>query len=125
VLYRQVQTVLVPAGLIGGYIFFSSRDGFLADARAGFVGPFSSHTGLASASSSRGRVVRYSLHAKTVALTGLADPVFMSMMLGGPAVLFEDPWLFSAVVAPGIELSDALAAGAEGTQDPPAEASDL
>ena len=75
-------------------------------------------------------VVRHSLHTdkaspRTVALTSLVVAVFMLMMLGGPAVLFEDPWLFSAVVAPGIELSDALAAGAEGTQDPPAEASDL
>ena len=55
--------------------------------------------------------MRHSLRAKTVALTGLAVAVFMLMMLGGPAELFEDPWLFGAVVAPGIELSDALAAG--------------
>ena len=67
--------------------------------------------------------MRHSLHAdkaspNTVALTGLAVAVFMLMMLGGPAVLFENPWLFGVVVAPGIEPGDALAARAEGDTGP-------
>ena len=37
---HQLQTILVPAALIGGYIFFSGRDGLLADAWDAFVGPF-------------------------------------------------------------------------------------
>jgi len=69
--------------------------------------------------------VRHSLRAKTVALTGVAVAVFMSMLLGGPAVLFEDPWLFSVAVAPGIELAMPWLQGRKVTQDPPAEAADL
>jgi len=72
----------------------------------------------------------HSLHAdkaspNTVGLTGLAVALFMLIMLGGPAVLFQDPWLFSVAVAPGIELAMPWLQGRKVTQDPPAEASDL
>jgi len=74
--------------------------------------------------------VRHSLHAdqalpRTVALTGLSVAVFMLLMLGGPAILIEDPWLFSVAVAPGIELAMPWLQGRKVTQDPPAEAADL
>ena len=68
-------------------------------------------------------VVRHSLHSekaspRTVALTGLAVVVFMLMMLGGPAVLFDDPWLFGVAIAPGIELAMPWLQGGSVAEEP-------
>jgi len=128
-LYRQLQTILVPAVLIGGYLFFSSRDGFFADAWDGFVGPFLFTYWIGLGFVITWEVVRHSLHTdkaspRTVALTSLVVAVFMLMMLGGPAVLFEDPWLFGVAIAPGIELGLPWLQGRT-SQEPPAEPSDL
>jgi len=130
-LYRQLQTILVPAVLIGGYIFFSSREGVIADAWDGFVGPFLFTYWVGLGFVITWEVVRQSLHAdkaspKTIALTGFAVAVFMLMMLGGPAVLFDDPWLFGVAIAPGIELAMPWLRGRSVAEEPPAnEARDL
>jgi len=129
-LHRQLQTILVPAVLIGGYILFSSRGGFFADAWDGFVGPFLFTYWIGLGFVITWEVVRYSLHTdmaspRTVALTGLVVAVFMLMMLGGPAVLFEDPWLFGVAIAPGIELGLPWLQGRIAAKGPSAEASDL
>jgi hypothetical protein len=129
--YRQLQTILVPAVLIGGYIFFSSRDGILADVWDDFVGPFLFTYWVGLGFVITWDVVRHSLNAdraspRTVALTGIAVAVFMLMMLGGPSGLFEDPWLFGVAIAPGIELAMPWLQGRNVTEEPPAnEAPDL
>ena len=131
VLYRQLQTILVPAVLIGGYTFFSPRDGVFADAWDGVVGPFLFTYWIGLGFVITWEVVRHSLHSekaspRTVALTGLAVAVFMLMMLGGPAVLFDDPWLFGVAIAPGIELAMPWLQGGSVAEDPRAnEAGDL
>jgi hypothetical protein len=109
-LRRQLQTILVPAVLIGGYLFFASRDGFLADAWEDFAGPFLFTYWVGLGFVITWDVVRQSLHKdkaspRAMALWGIGLGLFMLMMLGGPAVLTEDPWLFGVVVAPGIELA--------------------
>ena len=129
-LYRQLQTILVPAVLIGGYLFFSPRAGFFADAWDGFVGPFLFTYWVGLGFVITWEVVRHSLHAdkaspRTIALTGIAVAVFLLMMLGGPAVLLEDPWLFGVAVAPGVDLAMPWLQGRKMAHDPPAEASDL
>ena len=107
---RQLQTILVPAILIGGYVFFSSRDGFLADAWEDFAGPFLLTYWIGLGFVITWEVLRRSLHQdkaspRAMALWGIGLGLFMLMMLGGPAVLIEDPWLFGVAIAPGIELA--------------------
>lgn len=106
----QVQSVLIPAALIGGYVFFSSREGFFADAWEDFVGPFLVTYWIGLGFVVTWEVLRQSLHKdkaspRAIALWGIGLGLFMLMMLGGPAVLIRDPWLFGVAVAPGIELA--------------------
>jgi hypothetical protein len=40
-----------------------------------------------------------------IAITGALSALIILGMLGGPAVVVEDPWLFGVAVAPGLQLA--------------------
>jgi hypothetical protein len=108
VIRRYVELIGTPAVVIGGYVLFSGSHGLLADAWDGFIGPFLITFWIGLGFTTTWDVVRQELHGsspKTLAIAGVGIGLFMLMMLGGPRVLLDDPWLFGAAVAPGFELA--------------------
>ena len=108
-LYLQLQTVLVPGVLIGGYIFFSSRDGFFADAWDGFLGPFLFTYWIGLGFMIVWDIVRHFVPKETLGPTatvivGIVVVAFLLAQLDGPDAILDDIWLLGAFIAPGIEV---------------------
>ena len=106
-LWRQVQTVLVPAAVLGGYFLTSEAGGFVQSAWDDFFGPFLITYWIGLGFTFAWDVVRESVKgarpgvvAATVGAVGL-----VLMIMVGPMALIGDPWMFGIVIAPGIELA--------------------
>jgi hypothetical protein len=107
---RAVQAILLPVIVLGGDILLSGAGGFVEDAWEDFAGPFLITYWIGFGFTMAWDIVTESMRAEAasptvVALTGLLSAVVILMMLGGPATLIEDPWLFGVAIAPGLRLA--------------------
>ena len=102
-----VLTILVPVAVFGGYFLTSEAGGVLADAWDDFLGPFLITYWIGLGFTNMWYVVRESVKDATpgvVAGTTAAVLFVLLFPLGGITTLWEDPWLFGVLVAPGLEL---------------------
>jgi hypothetical protein len=99
--------IALPAIVIGGYALTIGAGGVIEDAWDNFVGPFLITYWIGLGFTNTWDMIKDSLHGArplTLAVVGIGGSLFLLGMLGGPGVLLEEPWLFGAVVAPGLEL---------------------
>jgi hypothetical protein len=107
-LFRQVQTILVPAALVGGYILFSGR-GIIGDVWEDFAGPFLFSYWIGLGFTIVWDVVRQSVDKEVAGpaakvIVGLVIVAFLLAQLDGPDAILDDLWLLGVMVAPGIEM---------------------
>ena len=108
-LWRQVQTILVPAAVISGYVLTSMAGGFISDVWDGFLGPFliTYWAGLGFTNAwyfTRQSMREHGFTPGMQAGTALLNIVVFLFMFDGPAAFIDDPWLIGVVIAPGLEL---------------------
>jgi hypothetical protein len=116
--WRTLQTILVPAVLIGGYFLASEAGGFAQSAWDDFAGPFLIMYWVGLGFTYTWDIVRESVKGArpgVVAATAGAVLLVLVVMVG-PVELIDDPWLFGVVIAPGIELALPYL---RGRRDPP------
>jgi len=126
---RAVQAILLPVAVIGGYVLTAEAGGFIEDVWEDFAGPFLITYWIGFGFTMTWDIAAESLHADkatptTMAITGLLGALVLLMMLGGPAALIEDPWLFGVAIAPGLRLAGPWLAGrsaAAADQGPPTQ----
>ena len=112
---RQVLPIALPFVVIGGYIAADYAGGILSDVYEDFGGPFLITYWIGLGFTNMWDIVKQSLHGASpliLAVVGVGGSLFMLGMLGGPEVIVDEPWLFGAAIAPGLELT-ALCGGNE------------
>jgi hypothetical protein len=105
-LWRQVQMVLVPAAVIGGYFLAAEIGGALSDFWDDFLGPFLITYWIGLGFANMWDVVKDSVKGAnpgTVAATTGAVLVVLVIMIG-PASLLSDLWMFGIAIAPAFDL---------------------
>ena len=100
-------TILAPVAVFGGYYLASEVGGALADAWDHFLGPFLITYWIGLGFTNMWYVMRESVKdARPGVVAGTVAAVLFVLLvpLGGITTLWEDPWLFGVLIAPGFDL---------------------
>ena len=104
---RAAQAILLPVAVIGGYVLTAEAGGFVEDAWEDYGGPFLITYWIGLGFTNMWYVVRESVKdARPGVVAGTVAAVLFVLLvpLGGIAALWEDPWLFGVLIAPGFDL---------------------
>lgn len=118
---RYVELIGTPVVVIGGYVLFSTSTGFLSDAWDNFVGPFLITYWIGLGFILTWDIVKESMHGAppgVAAFVGIVGGLILLGMLGGPQALIDDPWLFGAAIAPGLQLAGSFSRNCNETTPP-------
>ena len=118
---RQLLPILVPVVVIGGYIVTIGIGGVVEYLWQDYAGPFLFTYWVGLGFTIAWDVATVQINATSpaaLAVTGVLGSAAVLMMLGGPTVLMEDPWLFGVAIAPGLRLVGPWIEGRSGDQRP-------
>jgi hypothetical protein len=105
---KYVLPIALPVIVIGGFVLAGGSNGFFSDAWEEFLGPFLITYWIGLGFTNAWDLLKDSMHGVSptvIAVTGALSALLILGMLGGPAILIEDPWLFGVAVAPGLQLA--------------------